>query len=75
MKTEFRSVISAARRYEIEVHPFLGVEGGFVGSVWETHGTARVHCATIEYGQTEKEVNHKIDQWLVNLQLNRTPDH
>jgi hypothetical protein len=64
-----RSIISGGRRYEIEVKPFLGKEGGFVGTLWEMNGLTRVHCTTIEYGSTEQEVNNRIDQFVVSLQF------
>jgi hypothetical protein len=64
-----RSIISGGRRYEIEVKPFLGPEGGYVGTLWQMDGLTRVHCCGIKYGATEQEVNNKIDQYVVSLQF------
>jgi hypothetical protein len=74
MKTDTREVENPKfvfvkdRVYEFDCQRFLGADGGFVGTLWElasVPGSKRIHCSTIEYGQSEEEVRDKLNDFII----------
>lgn len=61
------SLIIKDRRYEIDCKPFLGARGGFVCAMWEMNGTLRVHCTTIEYGDSADQAREKLNPLIKEL--------